>query len=114
MSLHIHFYCPSFGSDWIKEIRKVSALLLKTQRLSSICHVTPKQQCESLATSISSLSMNLSAGIFNVDYSFLTSVISHIITYLVILLEFQGEHDDARSGEGTTPSNETSIVKSGY
>ena len=65
-----------------------SKLLLKIRRISSESRGPIKHQYQELIDCIKDLPMNLSAGLFNIDFSFLTAIIGNIITYLIILLQF--------------------------
>ena len=82
-----------------------SLLLLKAKKLSSVSSGTIKEHTDELISTINDLPMPLSAGWFNVDFSFLTSVTGHIITYLVILLQFQHQYDESKEIQKTAAVN---------
>ena len=69
--------------------KQSSSLLHTANAITSGSMGKLKRNGELLVGAISSLPMNLSAGFFTVNYSFLITMFGVTITYLVILIQFQ-------------------------
>ena len=81
-------------------------LLLKGRMLVFDSEKDVQDDFDFLTSSVTDISMNLSAGLFDIHYSFFTTVAGNIVTYLVILLQFQGEGSD-RETSSELSSNTT-------
>ena len=84
----ILFMLSSMGT---KKNDQTKNLLLKARTLVLKSQNAYKEDFDFLISSTSDLPMNLSAGFFDINYSFLTTVSINIITFLVILLDFPSE-----------------------
>ena len=69
-----------------------SLLLLKAEMSTSYHRGQSTQELENLISRINNLPLPLSAGLFKVDFSLFTTVTGNIITYLVVLFQFQLSH----------------------
>ena len=84
------FILSSAGS---KKNDRTGSLLLEAKCAMYTCGDDMRQQLEALATTIGCLQMDISAGFFTMDHCFFFTISTTVITYLVILLQFQSEYD---------------------
>ena len=85
-----------------KKYKQSQLLLLKARTLLTNSPTADKDDFDLLISGITDLSMDLSAGFFNINYSFFTTVTGNIITYMVILLQFPGaDNNETKSAHQT-------------
>ena len=70
----------------------ISLIKLKANKTLLNCSEKCKNEVEMLLSSLSSLNIYISAGLFHLNYSFLTNICGIIVTYLVILIQFEIEY----------------------
>ena len=70
----------------------ISLIRLKANKILLHCSDKCKNEVEMLLSSLSSLNIYISAGLFHLNYSFWTNICGIIVTYLVILIQFEIEY----------------------
>ena len=78
---------------------KTETLYLKVKTILTQCKGDVAYNGKLLASSIVDLPFHFSAGLFNINLSFFLNITGIVVTYWIILIQFQMAHDSARSVE---------------